>query len=245
MYVLTLYHGLNMGRNRSIIWKISKDKLQEVVNNNECYNDVLKHFGFSVSNLRTLKRRLREDNINFKHFKHYNVKQLINFNKDSKIPLKDILVENSSYSRYNLKKRLLEEGLLEYKCYNPDCSLTEWLGKPISLQLDHINGINDDNRLENLRLLCPNCHSQTKNFSGRNTVRRKERNNCIDCGKEITKNSNRCNSCAGKKRQKVKRLTKEELKELLDKHNNWSYIGRMFGVSDNAVRKWARNYGLI
>lgn len=81
-------------------------------------------------------------------------------------PLNDILVENSDYTCLNLlKKRLLKEGLLVYKCYNPECSITtNWLDKPISLHLEHKNGNQDDHRLENLCLLCPNCHSQTPTY---------------------------------------------------------------------------------
>ena len=79
----------------------------------------------------------------------------------------DILVENSTYSRYHLKNRLINEGLIEYKCLICD-NRGEWLNTKLVLQLDHINGKNDDNRIENLRLLCPNCHSQTSTFSGNN-----------------------------------------------------------------------------
>ena len=66
----------------------------------------------------------------------------------------------------SLKKRILRAGLLKNECYI--CGLKEWLNKPIVLQLDHINGNNKDNRIENLRLLCPNCHSQTSTWCGKN-----------------------------------------------------------------------------
>ena len=65
-----------------------------------------------------------------------------------------------------MKARLIKEGYIEYKC--AICGIKDWLGQPLSLQLDHINGINDDHRLENLRLLCPNCHSQTDTYAGKN-----------------------------------------------------------------------------
>ena len=80
----------------------------------------------------------------------------------------DILVENSTYlNRTALKERIIKEKILEYKCAICGNEGT-WNGSPLTLQLDHINGINNDHRIENLRFLCPNCHSQTETFSGRN-----------------------------------------------------------------------------
>lgn len=86
-------------------------------------------------------------------------------------PFEDILVEHSTYSStHNLKRRLIRAGLLEEKCVW--CGLTDtWNGKMLVLQLDHINGISNDHRLENLRLLCPNCHSQTETYCARNLKR--------------------------------------------------------------------------
>lgn len=81
--------------------------------------------------------------------------------------LATILVENSSYTNLRtLKKRLIREGLLTEECST--CGLRTWLGQPIPLELDHINGVHDDHRRENLRLLCPNCHALTPNYRGRN-----------------------------------------------------------------------------
>lgn len=83
-------------------------------------------------------------------------------------PLEEILVENSTYTnRWRLKIRLLRANLIDNICYK--CGLEpKWNGEPLSLQIDHINGKSNDNRLCNLRMLCPNCHSQTPNFAGRN-----------------------------------------------------------------------------
>jgi 5-methylcytosine-specific restriction endonuclease McrA len=82
-------------------------------------------------------------------------------------PLREILVEGSDYrSMHTLKKRLIREGLLEPVC--AVCGLHEWQDRPIVLHLDHINGDRTDHRLENLRFLCPNCHSQTDTYCGRN-----------------------------------------------------------------------------
>jgi Zn finger protein HypA/HybF involved in hydrogenase expression len=88
-------------------------------------------------------------------------------------PVESYLVENSNYNNTNkLKKRLIKEGLFEKKCYK--CGNIEWLGQPIALELEHINGNNKDHRIENLTLLCPNCHAQTATYRGKNKGRIKE-----------------------------------------------------------------------
>jgi 5-methylcytosine-specific restriction endonuclease McrA len=85
----------------------------------------------------------------------------------SKITNEDVFIENSSYARHLIKKRIIEHKLIEYKC--KCCGLTDiWNNKKISLQLDHINGVNDDHRLQNLRFLCPNCHSQQDTYASKN-----------------------------------------------------------------------------
>lgn len=82
-------------------------------------------------------------------------------------PLNQVLVENSTYNPYRLKLRLIRDGILANVC--SECGLTpEWNGKPLSLQLDHINGVHNDHRLDNLRLVCPNCHSQSSTYAGKN-----------------------------------------------------------------------------
>ena len=81
--------------------------------------------------------------------------------------LSEVLVEHSTWvNSGSLRKRLIREGLKEYRC--ECCNRTEWLGKPIKLELHHINGIKDDLRIENLQILCPNCHAYTDNYRGKN-----------------------------------------------------------------------------
>jgi Homeodomain-like domain/HNH endonuclease len=81
------------------------------------------------------------------------------------LPLERLLVADTYRSRHNLKNRLLGAGVKQNRCER--CGLKEWCGRPLSMALHHVNGDGRDNRLENLQFLCPNCHSQTENFSGR------------------------------------------------------------------------------
>jgi hypothetical protein len=81
-------------------------------------------------------------------------------------PIEDVLSSNGNYDYKYVKRRILKDNLLPYECNK--CNITDWLGEKLSLHLDHINGINDDHRLENLRFLCPNCHSLTSTYCGKN-----------------------------------------------------------------------------
>ena len=86
---------------------------------------------------------------------------------DRSIPLNEILEgKHPQYQSNKIRIRLIKEGIKDHKC--ECCGLSEWMGVPISLEVDHINGINNDHRLENLRILCPNCHAQTDTYRGKN-----------------------------------------------------------------------------
>lgn len=121
------------------------------------------------ANYRRIHKAIKEYNIDISHFtgKGWNVGYVFDPNKNQKKELSEILTENSVWDNTNkLKIRLIREGLKECKCER--CGRTEWEGEQIPLQLHHINGNRSDNRIENLQILCPNCHALTDNYCGRN-----------------------------------------------------------------------------
>jgi len=115
-------------------------------------------------NYQCFHKRAKELNISIDHFTDPKV-----WNKNKKFGPKRSLEEYLNgvpIQSHKLKLRLISEGIKIHRC--ECCGITEWRGQPTPIELDHINGINYDNRLENLRLLCPNCHAQTSTYRGRN-----------------------------------------------------------------------------
>jgi Zn finger protein HypA/HybF involved in hydrogenase expression len=156
-------HGLKThGYEKINNWE--KEKILEAVKNSKCKSDVLRFMGISTKsgNFQTLDKHLKKFEINSDSLIYDNTrgnKWIKKYSND------DVFCEKSTLSRKNIKERIIKDKLIEYKCHGENCDIIDnWKGNPLSLQLDHINGINDDNRLENLRFLCPNCHSQTETF---------------------------------------------------------------------------------
>jgi predicted small metal-binding protein len=167
-------------------------------------------------------------------------------------PLSEVLVENSTYSRGNLKERLFREG------YKPRyCELCgqgeEWQGRRMSLILDHVNGIGNDNRFQNLRIVCPNCAATLDTHCGRGRATPRERE-CLLCGKPFRPRyatHRYCSPTCGQRSpgptnakpeiRKVDRPPYARLKREVGAMG-YSAVGRRYGVSDNAVRKWIQWY---
>lgn len=121
-------------------------------------------------NYKTLKIKFKELNIDTSHFTGQGWNIGLNFKPNPPQPLNEILIKNSKYINSNsLRKQLINEEVLLAKCNI--CGIDEWNSKPLSLELNHKNGDNLDHRLNNLEILCPNCHSQTSNYRGRNIGR--------------------------------------------------------------------------
>lgn len=230
----------------------SEQQLHDAVKNNFSIRQVLKTLGLieAGGNYTIIKDKIKKLNINCSHFtgKGYLKGKTHNWSKT--IPLENILVEHSNYQSHKLKLRLIENGLVKNECSK--CQISNWQGKILSLHLDHINGVKTDNRIENLRLLCPNCHSLTSTYCGRNKKKqpklmkketpRKEKPRCIDCGLTISKKSIRCKSCSTKFHStKISWPSVKELKQRLNQ-SNYSRLAKELGVSGNAIRKHLRNH---
>jgi Zn finger protein HypA/HybF involved in hydrogenase expression len=119
----------------------------------------------------TMAKAAAKLNLHFNTFKKYAIKYDCYFPNQSGKGIKKSIKKRISNledysSRASVRRVILKENLIEYKC--SECNVKTWNGKILSLHLDHINGINSDNRLENLRFLCPNCHSQTETYTGKN-----------------------------------------------------------------------------
>lgn len=153
---------------KSKIESLSSEEFREIVNKCDKIKDIAMHIGCLPTSLnyKIINTRLIQENLKVIKKTKWSTGKI-------KQPLNNILVKNSIYTnRTHLKIRLIEENIIEYKC--GICNNTgDWLGNKLTLQLDHINGINNDNRIENLRFLCPNCHSQTITYAGANVKKLK------------------------------------------------------------------------
>ena len=273
------------------------DEFKEAIKNSFSIAEVCRNLGIKAvgGNYSTVKNKIAKLNLDTSHFtgKAWNQGLRYKILVPAK-PLEEVLQKNSPYQSYRLLKRLVKEGIKEHKC--ECCNNIEWLGQQIKLELHHINGDHNDNRLENLQLLCPNCHAYTDNYRGKNqgksaqnenfevesrkfeetltgnadgnlepsqknyiilekgveTIHEKPKSKkvlepkyCAYCGTELLGKARANKYCSSECSHKANGSKRPPVYELLDKFKelkSYVQVGKFYGVSDNAVRKWVKLY---
>lgn len=237
-----------------ILDNYSDEALKKIVDGCISFRELSGKLGYKArgKNNETIKKRLKESGISTEHFTGL-PRNVVNRT------LGNTFITNSTVSQCVLRRMYMAGGYSEYKC--AICGQgSVWNGKPLGLTLDHINGINNDNRIENLRWVCPNCDRQLDTYAGRNlkgkTSALRERykkhrkeleppNFCKSCGKPISPKARLCLDCYKKVPKSKAKPAKEVLVRIIRENNgNFLRIGKKLGVTDNAVRKWCKGYGL-
>jgi Zn finger protein HypA/HybF involved in hydrogenase expression len=226
---------------KGLLHTISKQDLQALIDQSSSLAEVLRKLRYSLvgSSYGTLRSKLSEFEIDIEPLEERRLSKwrtsLAKAREGKTVD--NAFVQNSKISRKTVRKKILRENLIEYSC--AVCSISEWRGSTLSLQLDHINGVSNDHRLENLRFLCPNCHSQTETFAGRNKPKSSPhmKESCSSCQEPCSVGSNYCQSCW--EQQRPTKIQWPEIDELEERVSSSSYVqvARELGVSDNAVRK--------
>ena len=227
----------------SAVYALNSEEFKKLIATSKNKSHALQRLGLipAGSNPITLTRRIKEEGIDCTHFEQNNRiarAKLLKRHAFQLIPLKYVLVINSNCHSSHLRDRLIKEGVLQNRCAN--CKLgAMWDNKPLTLILDHINGVHTDNRKENLRLLCPNCNSQTNTFGSKNDkFKARYRNACPICGKDKLKSRTTCSlQCNGIRSGKISDPSTKVI--IRGKQNGISNIriGKEIGISERAVRK--------
>lgn len=215
-------------KKQSIIYSMPTEEFKKLVELSKTLGEILRHFGLSNKggNSKTLKKRMDKDNIDYSHIK-LGVGSTAGFSFKPKKPIEELFIVNSNTNRSTIKKRIISENLIKYECSH--CKIKdEWNGKKLVLQLEHINGVSNDNRLENLCFLCPNCHSQTSTYAGKKHKKPK-----VKLGRPKIRLDLR----------KVTWPTKEELEKLVWEIPS-SDVAKIYGVSDTTIVKWCKKYSI-
>jgi hypothetical protein len=233
--------------------RYTEEEVRDAVSNSPSVSAALRRLGLRSGggNPRTLKRHIAHYGVSTDHF---NPNWALRGGRQPPAkPLDEVLVENSSYHRGALKRRLYDSGLKARVCEL--CGQDElWRGQTMALILDHINGVGNDNRIENLQIVCPNCAATLDTHCGRRSKIERLPRACLHCQAEFRPkygSQRYCSQACGThskgshapkpESRKVERppyaVLVQETQAL-----GFSAVGRKYGVSDNAVRKWMRWY---
>lgn len=221
------------------------DKLKDIVKDSYSFAEVCRKLNKSKSGdgYKVLKRVIENNSIDITHFNPW--KNNVFNKKNKEKPISFYLVENSNINSSNLKEKLYKNGIKQRIC--EECGQGEiWRDKNISLILDHINGVSNDNRLENLRILCPNCNAtletHCKGYKGvlKNIEKVKDK-----IKTEQEKQDNFGFSILERKSQiNQRKVERPSYKQLLLEVKENGYLGtsKKYNVSDNTIRKWLKLY---
>ncbi len=220
---------------------VSRETLIKLIDDNNNLKGIILEIGYASTQIylyKKLKDRLKKENLlEYLQNKNYKRKSLVKKTDN------EIFCEKSNYHRGCLKTKIIKNNIISYECKMCG-NKGEWLGQKMNLTIDHINGINNDNRIKNLRFLCYNCHALTPTYAGKNAKRQKMKFLCPTCNKSITRGAKKCNECSAKDQWQFT-TDKEELEDLiLVQKKSYVELGRKFGVSDNAVKKRAQRMGI-
>lgn len=226
---------------KALIDTYSDEEFKQIVKQSRSMREISQKLGYSATSgdsLAKIRKRIDELEISTEHFSTLHKRPVARSEEN-------IFIENSTADQSTLRRWYLKGQYTPYVC--SICGQEPiWQGKELTLILDHINGHNKDDRLENLRWVCPNCNQQLPTTNGKNKKILTKKYYCVDCGKEIDKRSVRCLECHTKNRviplEKMP-VTRDELKDLI-RNKPFTQIGQQFGVSDNAIRKWCDKFGL-
>ena len=158
-------------KQNSMTHKRTKEEFEEAAKTSHSIAEMCRTLGLKPcgGNYRLMHNAIERFALDTSHFTGQGWNTGLKFKPFEEKPMSEILVKDSTYQSFKLKRRLLKERLKQHIC--ECCRLSEWQGSPIPLELHHLNGDNRDNRLENLQLLCPNCHALTESYRGRNKKR--------------------------------------------------------------------------
>lgn len=218
----------------ALIDTYTKDEQEHIVKCCYSWAELIDKLGYAThsgSNQQTVKKRIVKEEIDVSHFRH---KPLTRRNNNN------VFCENSSASQQTLRRWYLKNAFTDYRC--SICGMIPiWNGKPLTQILDHINGHNHDDRVENLRWVCPNCNQQleTTGFTKMHSeslqkTKKKIVNGVNKTDKELSEVSHK---------RKIQWPTRDELKQLI-RSMTFLAIGKQYGVTDNAVRKWCKTMNL-
>jgi 5-methylcytosine-specific restriction endonuclease McrA len=234
-------------KSNSIIWTLPFDEFVNVLNTSSSFSEVLKRIGLQTNNganLNTLKRRIKIEHHDISilenNRKIANNKQTTFLKFNNLRPNSELFTSDSHFFSSIIRRRILKESLLPY-CCSICRNIGTHLDQPLTLQLDHINGINNDHRLENLRWLCPNCHSQTDTYSGKKSLK------ICNCGKPLKlRKSSTCKTCALKAIKRTPKIQWPSNEELIEKMRTipLTQIAKILQVSDNAIRGHCKRHDI-